>query len=138
MLRNKHIQIKKHKTVALLFIFVFFMGISHLNLAVRFLCHQNAAATSLSDNIQSQDGTQTEIHIYQFTNATHDFSDFFNKTESSVKQIDTDKIQFKKLFFTECNQAINLITFTPGFSVSFQPQFIQSITLFLFNRIILI
>jgi hypothetical protein len=128
----------KHKTAALLFVFVFYVGISHINLAVRFIFHHDVSATSLSDNIQSQDGAKTTIHIYRLTAATHNFSDFFDKTESTVKQIDTDKTQLKKIYFSENKQVINLIAYTPDFSVSFQPQFIQSITLFLYNRNILI
>jgi hypothetical protein len=138
MLKNRHIDSIKQLSFLFLFLYLF-AGIIHMkgNDPLTWSSGINCK-NFLSYTVQQREDTKDEYNCIQITSGIHDLSDLFDKTESTVKQIDTDKTQLKNIYSTDRKQAIKSKTCKLDFILSFKPQFIQSVSLFLFIRNILI
>ncbi len=138
MLKNKHINIIRHRIALLLFIFMFF-GTSHIKASNLEWFSSGLSVRHLSSQELQQEQNQEELTNFQYTNSSRDLSDLFDKTDSiSAKQVDTDKVQLKNLNTSKGNIGVSHKSQRVAFIVSFKPQITQSLSLFIFNRNILI
>lgn len=138
MLKNRYINIMGHKIALLLFIFMF-TGNSHIKASNFNELNSGLSVNRLLCNVLQEKQNQQEFNSFQYTNSSRDLSDLFDKTDSTtVRQVDPTKVQLKNLISFKDSYNLWNVTHQPDLYLSFKPQLSQSISLFIFNRNILI
>lgn len=137
MLKKKYINIIGHKIALLFFIFMF-SGVAPLKASSHYKLTNGLSVKHLSFCSLQLGQNQEELNSFHYTNSSRDLSDLFDKTDSTtVRQVDPDKVRLKN--FLSSNDYYHTKDKThQTFNSSFKPQLTQSVSLFIFNRNILI
>ena len=138
MLKKKYINIMGHKIALLLFIFMF-SGVAQLKASSHCKLSNELSVKHLSSRSLQQEQNQEELNSFQYTNSSRDLSDLFDKTDSTtVRQVDPDKVQLKNFLSFKDHYYQRNKSHQTDINSSFKPHLTQSISLFIFNRNILI